>query len=601
MKLKEFHIKNYKGIEDMILDFDKSPAGNIYTLVGLNESGKTTIFEAMNSFQGWVETLASVIPEREEERILALVPRHKLSNFSGEIVFKASFVLNDADKATICQLLEDEGIKMHSISEIVHLVDKITFEDSVYKDRQLRPSIIFDHECSTQIMERGTRVERMILDCLCGLLPAFLFFPTTVFDVPDTIRLDVGQATERDYYYQRVLQDALETIDTNFSLEYHIKDRINDNETSGPLESTIQKLNGALSKRIFSHWKDIFPEHNVERQEIVLSATNGPDGRALRIRLRQGTDYYEISERSLGFRWFFAFLLLTSFRIDRVDPRREVLLVFDEPASNLHSTAQQVLMKTFGKMSKKATILFSTHSHHLISPIYLENTFIVFNNAIKYEGVESPSEFDRSVDINLASYRRVVAESSSPAVYYQPILEALDYQMGPLELAGSIVLLEGKNDYYGLRLLLDSIEKSSGFRLLPCCGSGGLDPVISFLIGFGFSFVVVLDSDRAGMKEKRRYLDSFGPVLDGRILTLGDAIPGLDGATESLFSQSECASVLVKCGVDPTMNPNKKEFWRLVQELNAKHEKIEVCSDTRDKLIALCTKLESTIALLGSA
>ncbi|MBU4374660.1 MAG: AAA family ATPase, partial [Euryarchaeota archaeon] len=42
MKFTEFKIKNFKGIENITINLDKSPNANIYTLVGLNESGKTT-------------------------------------------------------------------------------------------------------------------------------------------------------------------------------------------------------------------------------------------------------------------------------------------------------------------------------------------------------------------------------------------------------------------------------------------------------------------------------------------------------------------------------------------------------------------------------
>jgi len=50
MKFTYFKFKNFKGIEDQTLDLSKSGGSNIYTLVGLNESGKTTILEAINFF-----------------------------------------------------------------------------------------------------------------------------------------------------------------------------------------------------------------------------------------------------------------------------------------------------------------------------------------------------------------------------------------------------------------------------------------------------------------------------------------------------------------------------------------------------------------------
>ena len=48
MYFTKFHIENFKGIRSMDLDLSEPGAG-IFTLIGLNESGKTTILEALAS------------------------------------------------------------------------------------------------------------------------------------------------------------------------------------------------------------------------------------------------------------------------------------------------------------------------------------------------------------------------------------------------------------------------------------------------------------------------------------------------------------------------------------------------------------------------
>ena len=49
MRFKSFEIRNFRGIEHAKLDLIPSGAG-IFTLIGLNESGKTTILEAISTF-----------------------------------------------------------------------------------------------------------------------------------------------------------------------------------------------------------------------------------------------------------------------------------------------------------------------------------------------------------------------------------------------------------------------------------------------------------------------------------------------------------------------------------------------------------------------
>ncbi len=50
MRFRSFKIKNFKGIKEATLNLGTGEA-SIHTLVGLNESGKTTILEAINMFQ----------------------------------------------------------------------------------------------------------------------------------------------------------------------------------------------------------------------------------------------------------------------------------------------------------------------------------------------------------------------------------------------------------------------------------------------------------------------------------------------------------------------------------------------------------------------
>ena len=87
MRYTSFYIKNYKGIKELTLDLDKKPTSDIYTLVGLNESGKTTILEA-------ISTLSN---EPSETEIHKLIPKSKKFNFNDTIEIHATLELDDDD------------------------------------------------------------------------------------------------------------------------------------------------------------------------------------------------------------------------------------------------------------------------------------------------------------------------------------------------------------------------------------------------------------------------------------------------------------------------------------------------------------------------
>lgn len=65
MHYKHFRFKNFKGIDEMTLEL----AGDVTTLIGPNESGKTTILEAIFCFSYGAEDLEVNNPEMASLRV----------------------------------------------------------------------------------------------------------------------------------------------------------------------------------------------------------------------------------------------------------------------------------------------------------------------------------------------------------------------------------------------------------------------------------------------------------------------------------------------------------------------------------------------------
>ena len=136
-----------------------------------------------------------------------------------------------------------------------------------------------------------------------------------------------------------------------------------------------------------------------------------------------------MNDRSLGFRWFFAFMLFTQFRVAR-DAGVPLLFLFDEPASNLHAAAQQKLIESFPEIAKgEHSLAYTTHSHYMIEPKWLEQTFIVTNRADAPQEcpiLDAVSLDDESLDIEAAPYRTFVNEHPKQTSYFQPIIDRLE-------------------------------------------------------------------------------------------------------------------------------------------------------------------------------
>jgi len=98
MRYVKFQFRNYKGIEEM----DLGLAGPVTTLIGLNESGKTTILEAIFCFSYGAEDLEAINPEMASLRARdQWIPISKRANFNDTIDICAVVELSEEDKRAL--------------------------------------------------------------------------------------------------------------------------------------------------------------------------------------------------------------------------------------------------------------------------------------------------------------------------------------------------------------------------------------------------------------------------------------------------------------------------------------------------------------------
>jgi len=105
VRYTHFEILNYKGIESVRLELLMPPQGKVHTLVGLNESGKTTILEAINLLRYRESLDALELPGYGQRDPHDLIPIAKRANFNGEITIKAGVSITEIDRKEIASRL----------------------------------------------------------------------------------------------------------------------------------------------------------------------------------------------------------------------------------------------------------------------------------------------------------------------------------------------------------------------------------------------------------------------------------------------------------------------------------------------------------------
>lgn len=581
MKFTYFRFKNFKGIKDEIIDLSKNPESNIFTLVGLNESGKTTILEAINFFKYKPENLDALnLKEYEINDIHNLIPINKRDNFNDKIHIEAGIELDEDDILKI----KKEFLKANIV--VTKFEKKITYSQ-VYHFENSKHIISKDQFLWTYDIKgkkKNARVEKLLQnnDALIAneyikkYLPSILYFPNFLFEFPERIYLNKDIEDEIHIFYQKIVQDTLDSLENDLNINDHLITRIISNEDNDKrnLNSLLGKLQKKLTNVIFKKWNQIFNKELSEK-EIVLLTGKDEKGTYIEFNIKDDVDTYRISERSLGFRWFFVYILLTQFRTFRKE-NKNAFFLFDEPASNLHPSAQSELLKSFEKLPK---VIYTTHSQYLINPKWLESTFVIKNEAIDYENEEDYNS--KNTNIKISKYREFAVKHPNQSSYFQPILEVLDYKPSNLELVPKVIITEGKNDFYTLNYFKEVLKIKHKINIIPGTSASNLETLISLYLGWGSKFIVLLDDDKEGNEQKSRYLSTFGDIVKDSIFTLKD----IDEKWEKCELENlivELDKIDIVSNIYGSSKFNKTTLNRSIQELYINNDYLEFKKETFD-------------------
>lgn len=573
MKYLEFEVHNFKGINKLNLKIDHIPHLNIFTLVGLNESGKTTILEAINYFQN-----SSGDPNE-------LIPKSKRANFNDKIIIKATLMPSDEDEQKIRDFARNNGFLIDQKIGGFSIKHSYPFSKSTYDASKMEKlwSINLSgipkksrSKKSTQLLSYNRDIWLKVVDFIREkLVPKIVYYPNFLFDFPTAIYLEQfeGEGQEQEFY-RNVLQDVLDTLNQDLLLKDHLVDRkkAGGKNDLANIEKVLNDMAGIMTKLVFEAWVKI---SNIKTSNISVTLGNDiktdPQGRLfIEIKIKEGTDSYYVGERSLGFRWFFAFLLFTQFRKHRSSEVGNMLFLLDEPASNLHQTGQQELLNSLEQLTDGSMVIYSTHSHHLINPKWLSGAFIVTNKGLNPDAKALTDDFNATkTNIAVERYYTFVANHPDEQTHYKPILDVLDYKPGKLENIPNIIITEGKFDFYTFNYFQDYVFKPNPKEKLnfyPGAGKDKHDDIIALYLSWGRDFLVLLDGDPGGKSAKKRYINDFGKAVENEIFTLVDIDNSFDKfTTEDLIPEQE--RVAFTKTVFPTSRQYKKsEFNSAIQQ-----------------------------------
>ena len=215
----------------------------------------------------------------------------------------------------------------------------------------------------------------------------------------------------------------------------------------------------------------------------------------------------EVSEKSLGYQWFFSFF--TVFYAEARDNLAGAFLLLDEPGLHLHGLKQARLRETLDGLSAKNQLIHTTHSPFLVGPDELLIARVV-------EVPEGQASGTIVHDTTIAP--------SNPASFF-PLQHALGYVMAQSMFGQKKNLcVEGAEDLWYLQSLR-ALHEASNEAILPpdlaIVAAGGAQRVVTYatiLFAQEYSVAALFDSDKEG--KAAATLDTLVKLLEKRSILL---------------------------------------------------------------------------------
>ena len=249
-----------------------------------------------------------------------------------------------------------------------------------------------------------------------------------------------------------------------------------------------------------------------------------------------------LRKRSKGMIWF----LSTWLDLKSRENNRGLIILYDEPGLYLHIKAHEDILGVFETLVKKGhQIIYSTHSPSLIDTKKLSNIGLVLNNEKDGTMVEGLT----TSKIN-NEYKRDALQPIANAMGLEPLKEFTI-------LSEKNVILEGLSDYWYFSGMKKILEDENEYKFVPGIGIKGehIYPLISFCLGYGIKWVLVMDKGPNPQKTRTELKTSIFSGDEEETNKKIKIIPSSE--IENMFSVSDLKLLDKNIKTDDKREPSK--------------------------------------------
>lgn len=539
MKVLKFRIKNYKSIVD---SGDCYMTDNVTILAGKNESGKTSILEALEDFDTDREIRQAAVP--------IAAPKEKP-------LISISFSIDETEISEVCEVLGLEDIPKLKVIEILKEFPKKysygaktigELDDADWNSKKKilaevcascksisdflsgHPTVsnakLFGNAGSLQEDKGKIAALRAFMASNPGVVPIpeeRNQFLTMLQDAASKIAEYEGKLVNEKEFLTKILTTRVpnfilfNSFDDVFpnkvplsSLETNtwIKDLQIISDLDVPviksgLDRDRRKHKTALNIKINAHYKKFWTQG-----ESNLSIDW--DSQNLLFYIEEDGQPYEPNLRSKGRQWHLAFYIKITARAKENVAN---IILIDEPGLFLHASAQADILQNLEESAKETQIVFSTHSPYLLEADKLNRIRLVFKG-----------EYGTKIE------NKVHAVSDKETL--TPILTAIGCNIPKgidnLEKKNNLVV-EGISDVYYLEAF-KRLFSHSGVNVI-FGGGANMATIGTILNGWGCKVKYLYDNDQ-GKKDAEKNLAKNWCINKDDLFSVLES----EGTIEDVFS-----------------------------------------------------------------
>jgi predicted ATPase len=568
-----FKVRSFRGLDEVDLDFAKN---DMTLLLGLNESGKTTILKAIETF----DFNNDPSPDKLKRFFTSMRNKQDIE-CSQPCVITAEIKFSEPlDYNFFKKVLKAASIDGNVKGEIEAFVSRVNVERKVTISRVIpfqngSPGRSY-YQIDGEVFN-SQRLGRILAQEIVRRCPFILYFEDFKDSIPDRVYTKPQNSAYNASWYE-IIDGLFYNTDSTYSIKKLEAYFAKTNPREDDARSVLKKVNKTLQKTFTEKWVNLSGVKEIEQAEIDYNSA----GKYFEIKItEQDGTTFSVHERSKGAVWYLAFLMKTEFRRKKLrEGSGKPIYLIDEPASNLHSTAQQKMVQDFHTLVEDTTLVYTTHSRYLISLKNIKNTYVVRRT---------------SGQVICRKWSEYIKGKDATASYYQPLFDALNIVPNNFDIPWEFAIItEGPSDALTLEIMEAVLEDQHSHAIYPGSSASNLSTLTSLNIGWGAKFRILLDSDPTGLEQKEVYMKSLALVKEDFVL-----LPDANKKLEKMFSDAEKSALHELAFGHANDNVSKNEFLAVMRELHSSRSSKAtdiaaiLTQETKERFQAVLTALKA--------